>query len=108
MEPICTREDITTPPNDKHLAPMHSQLYSDTFATGIHHPSNALTEDPMSATIHLNNFTDHPYTLKKGSHIASFSVKTPELMEYFKPIERVTTWHLLQKKIENSAFYVSS
>ena len=58
--------------------------------------------------IPLNNFTDHPYTLKRGSHIANFSVMTPGQMKYVKPIEPVTTWHLLQDDPENAAFYVSS
>ena len=114
MEPICTQEDITIPPNDR-------QMYDDTTVTGILQPSNALTEDGDVAfcaalvtltagqvEILLNNFTDHPYTLKRGSHIANFSVITPGQMKYVKPIDPVTTWHLLQEDLENAAIYVSS
>ena len=91
MEPITTRDAITIPPNDRHMVSMHSQMYEDSNVTGILQPSNALTEDGDIAfcsalvtvtqgqvTIHVNNFTDQPYTLKRCSHIANFSVLTPE------------------------------
>ena len=121
MEPICTQEDITIRPNDRQMVTLTSQMYDDTTVTGILQPSNALTEDGDVAfcaalvtltsgqvEIPLNNFTDHPYTLKRGSHIANFSAMTPGQMKYVKPIDPVTTWHLLQDDPENAAFYVSS
>ena len=121
LEPIYTREDITIPPTDRQLVTSISQMYVDTAVTGILQPSNALTEDGDIAfcaamvtlstgqvEIHLNNFTDHSYTLKRGSHVANFSVMTPGQMKYVKPIDPVTTWHLLQDDPENAAFYVSS
>ena len=121
MEPICTREDITIPPNDRQLVTLISQMYVDTAVTGILQSSIALTEDGDIAfcaalvtlttgqvEIHLNNFTDHPYTLKRSSHVANFSVVTPGQMKYVKPIDPGTTWHLLQDNPENAAFYVSS
>ena len=121
MEPICTREDITIPLNDRLLVISISQMYVDTAVTGILQPSNTLTEDGDIAfcaalvtlttgqvEIHLNNFTDHPYTLQGGSHVANFSVMTPGQMKYVKPIDPVTTWHLMQDNPENAAFYVSS
>ena len=122
MEPICTQEDSTIPPNDRHLATLTSQMYDDTTVTGILQPSNALTEDgditfcaaalvtltSGQVEIHLNNFTDHPYTLKRGSHVANFSDMTPRQMKYVKLVDPVTTWHLLQDNPEKAAFYVSS
>ena len=54
-------------------------------------------------TIHENNSTDHPYTLKRGSHIANFSVLTPEQKKYVKPVDPLTTWHLLKDIPENAA-----
>ena len=121
MEPICTREDITIPPNDRHMVSMCSQMYEDTTVTGILQPSNDLAEDgditfcaalvtltQGQASIHVNNFTDQPYTLKRGSHIANFSVLTPEQLKYVKPIDPVTTWHLLQDNPENAVYYASS
>ena len=94
MEPICAREDITIPPNDRHMVSMSSQLYDDTNVTGIFQPSNDLAEDgditscaalvtltQGQISIHVNNFTDQPCTNKRGSHIANFSVLTPEQMQ---------------------------
>ena len=94
MEPICIREDVTIPPNDRHSVLMPSQLYEDTAVTGILQPSNTLTDDGDIAfcaalvtltngqvSVHLNNFTDSPYTLKRGTQVANFTVLTPEQMK---------------------------
>ena len=121
MEPICIREDVTIPPNDRHPVLMASQLYENTTVTGILQPSNNLTDDGDIAfcaalvtltngqvSVHLNNFTDSPYTLKRGTQVANFTVLTPEQMKYVKPIDPVTTWHLLQANPENAAHYASS
>ena len=37
-------------------------------------------------TVLINSFTQHPYTLKKGCHIAIFSILTPEQTKYIKPV----------------------
>ena len=121
MEPLTTREDITIPPNDRQMISMYSQMYDGSNVTGIIQPSNTFTEDGDIAFcaalvtltqgqvfIHVNNFTEQPFTLKQGSHIANFSVLTPEQMKYVKPIDPVTTWHLLQDNPENAAHYASS
>ena len=121
MEPICARKDITIPPIDRHMVSMSSQLYDDTNVTGILQLSNDVAEDGNTnfcaalvtltqgqVSIHVNNFTHHPYTLKRGSHIANFSVLTPEQMKYVKPINPVTTWHFLKDNPENAAYFASS
>ena len=121
MEPICIREDVTIPPNGRHSVLMASQLYENTTVTGILQPSNNLTDDGDIAfcaalvtltngqvSVHLNNFTDSPYTLKRGTQVANFTVLTPEQMKYVKPIDPVSTWHLLQDNPENAAYYASS
>ena len=77
MEPVWTQGDFTIPPNDRQLVALTSQMYDYITVTGILQPSNALNEDGNIAfcatlvtltsgqvEIHLNNFTDHPYTLK--------------------------------------------
>ena len=79
MEPICIREDATIPPNDRHSVQLASQLYKDTTVTGILQPSHNLTDDGDiafcaalvtltngQASVHLNNFTDSPCTLKRA------------------------------------------
>ena len=104
MEPICIREDVTITPNDRHSVQLASKLYEDNTVTGILQPSNTLTDDVEIAfcaalvtltngrvSVHRNNFTDSPYTLKRGGQVATFTVPTPEQMKYLKPIDPVTT-----------------
>ena len=82
MEPICTREDVTIPPNDRQSVQLASQLYEDTTVTGILQPSNTLTDDGDitfcaalvtltngQVSVHLNNFTDSPYTLNEAHRL---------------------------------------
>ena len=84
MEPICIWEDVTIPPNGRHSVLMASQLYEDTTVTGILQPSNNVTDDGDTAfcaalvtltngkvSVHLNNFTDSPYTLKRDTQVAT-------------------------------------
>ena len=121
MEPICTKEDVTIPPNDRHSVQLASQLYENTTVTGILQPSNTLTDDGDIAfcaalvtltngkvSVHLNNFTDIPYTLKRGTQVATFTVLTPKQMQYVEPKDPATTWHLLRDSPESSAYYASS
>ena len=121
MEPICIREEVTIPPNDRHWVLMASQLYEDTSVTGILQPSNNITDDGDivfcaalvtltngQVSIHLNTFTDSPYTLPRGTQVANFTVLTPEQMKHVKPLDPVTTWHLLQAYPENVGYYASS
>ena len=121
MEPVCIREDVIIPPNDRHSVQLASQLYEDNTVTGILQPGNTLTNDGDIAfcaalvtftngqvSVHLDNFTDTLYTLKRGSQVATFTVLTPEQMKYVKPKDPVTTWHLLQDNPENAAYFGSS
>ena len=121
LEPILNPNEITIPPNDRVLIRTNSLLYPENAVTGILQPSDLLHEEgditfcPALITLHdgnimipVNNFTDHPYKLKKGLHIASFSVMTPEQMKYVKPVDPASTWHLLQNDQEQAAHYVSS
>ena len=121
LEPILNPTEITIPPNDRVLIRTNSLLYPDNTVTGILQPCDLLHEvgditfSPALATLNhgnisipVNKFTDHPYTLKKGLHIASFSVMTPEQMKCIKPVDPASTWHLLQNDQEQAAHYVSS
>ena len=121
LEPIFNPTEITIPPNDRVLIRTNSLLYPENAVTGILQPSDLLHEEgditfcPALVTlndgnimIQVNNFTDHPYKLKKGLHIANFSVMTPEQMKYVKPVDPASTWHLLQNDQEQAAHYVSS
>ena len=121
LELILNPTEITIPPNDRVLIRTNSLLYPENAVTGILQPSDLLHEEGHitfcqaldtlndgSILIPVNNFTDHPYKLKKGLQIANFSVMTPAQMKYFKPIDPASTWHLLQNDQEQAAHYVSS
>ena len=69
-----------------------SHIYTDNEAIGIIQPSPLLGNDEdvpicpaLSSTqnnkhmVQMSNFPDQPYTLKKGTHIANFSILTPDL-----------------------------
>ena len=113
LEPILNPIEITIPPNDKVLIRTNSLLYPENAVTGILQPSDLLHEEgditfcPALVTLNdgnilipVNNFTDHPYKLKKGLHFANFCVMTPEQMKYVKPVDPASTWHFLQNDKE--------
>ena len=121
MEPILNPEDVTIPPNDRTIISIQSRIYAENAVTGILQPSETLNEendltfcaaiitlDKGTTRIHVNNFTDQPYKLKKGMHIANFSVMTPEQMKHVRPIDPVSTWHLLNENEEDAVHYISS
>ena len=58
--------------------------------------------------IHNNNFTDQPYKLKKGVQIVNFAVMIPEQMKHVRPIDPVSTRHLLNQNEEDVIYYISS
>ena len=107
LEAILNPTEITIPPNDRVLIRTNFLIYPENAVTGILQPSDRLHEEGditalvtlTDGNIHkpVNNFTNHPYKLKKGLHIANCSVITPEQMNYVKPVDPVSTWHLLQK-----------
>ena len=121
LEPILNPDDITILPNDRTLVEIKSQIYNENTVTGVLQPSDLLHEEGDitfcaavvtltngNVNVHINNFTDQPYKLKKGLHIANFSVLTPEQMKHVKPIDPVSTWHLLNENEEDAIYYVSS
>ena len=58
--------------------------------------------------IRVNNFTDQPYKLKKGLHIANFSVMTPEQMKHVRPTDPLSTWHFLHENEGDAVHYISN
>ena len=120
MEPILNPEDVTIPPNGRTIISIQSRIYAENAVTGILQPSEPLNEenditfcaaiitlDEGTTRIHANDFTDQPYKLKKGMHIANFSVMTPEQMKHVRPIDPVSTWHLLNENEEDAVHYIS-
>ena len=100
LEPILNPEDVKIPPNDHAVIPIQSQIYAENAVTGILllHEEGDITFCAAIVTlhegamrIHVNNFPDQPYKLKKGMHIAIFSVMTPEQIKYVRPIDPALT-----------------
>ena len=50
----------------------------------------------------------NPTNSKKGCTLANFSVMTPEQMKHVRPIDPVSTWHLLNANEEDAVHYISS
>ena len=57
--------------------------------------------------VQISNFLDHPYTLKKGTHIASFSIVTPEQTKHIRPVNPTSVRHLLNKNHDDAVHYVN-
>ena len=55
-----------------------------------------------------SNFLDHPYTLKKGTHIAKFSVFTPEQTNHIGPVNLTSERRLLNNSHDDAIQYKSS
>ena len=85
LEPILKTPEITIPPNDRNLIRTNSLLYPENAVTGILQPSDLLHEEgditfcPAMVTLNdgsilipVNNFTDHPYKLKKRTPYCHF------------------------------------
>ena len=85
MELILNPCDITIPPNDRITIQTHSKIYSEHNATGILQPSDTLhgegdvtfcpgliTLSENNTKVHITNFSDQPFCVEKGLHIANF------------------------------------
>ena len=104
MEPILNPYDITIPPNDRVTIQTQSQIFCDYNVTGILQPSDTLHEEgdvtfcpgiitlsEGNTKVHITNFTDQPFCIMKGLHIANFSVLIPEQLKNIQPVDPVTT-----------------
>ena len=98
-----------------------SQIYTDNEATRIIQPSPLLENDEdllicpaISSTqnnkhmVQISNFLDHPYTLKKGTHIANFSILTPEQTKHIRPVNPTSVRHLLNNSHDDAIHYINS
>ena len=56
----------------------------------------------------LSNFLDHPCTLKKGTHIANFSILTPEQTKHIRPVNPTSVRHLLNNSHDDAIHYKNS
>ena len=54
------------------------------------------------------NFLDHTYTLKKGTHLANFSILTPEQTKHIRPVNPTSVKHLLNQYHDDAIHYINS
>ena len=91
IEPILHPAETILQPGKRITIWKKSQIYTDNEATGIIHPSPLLGNDEdlligpaLSSTqnnkhmVQISNFLEHPYTLKKGTHIANQTLSTSQ------------------------------
>ena len=121
VEPILNPVETTLQPGKRTTIWVKSQIYTDNEATGIIQPSSLLENDEdllicpaLSSTqnnkhmVQISNFLDHPYTLKKGTHIANFSILTPEQTKHIRPVNPTSVSHLLNNNHDDAIHYINS
>ena len=55
-----------------------------------------------------SNFLDHFYTLKKETHMANSSIKTPEQTKHSRPVNPTSVRHLLNHNHDDAFHYIHS
>ena len=121
IERILNPVETTLQPGKRTTNWVKSQIYTDNEATGIIQPSPLLENDEdllicpaLSSTqnnkhmVQISNFLDHPYTLKKGTHIAIFSILTPEKTKHIQPVNSTSVRHLLNNSHDDAIHYKNS
>ena len=58
--------------------------------------------------VEITNFLDHPYTLKRASHITNFSIITPKQTRCIQSIDPAPVRHLLDKNLDDALQNVNS
>ena len=121
IEPILNPAETILQPGKQTTIWLKSQMYTDNEATGKIQPSPFLENDEdllicpaLSSTqnnkymVQINNFLDHPYTLKKGTHIESFSILTPEETKHIRPVNPTSVRHLLINNHDDAIHSINS
>ena len=120
LEPVLNPVETTLQPGKRTTIWVKSRTYTDNEATGIIQPSPLLENDEdllicpaLSSTqnnkqmVQNSNFLDHPYTLKKGTNIANFSILTPEQTKHIRPVNPTTVRHLLNNSHADAIHYIN-
>ena len=121
IDPILNPVETILQPGKRTTIRVKSQIYTDNEATGIIQPSPLLENDEdllicpaISSTqnnkhmVQISNFLHHTYTLKKGTHIASFSIITPEQTKHIRPVNPTSVRHLLNNSHDDAIHYINS
>ena len=57
---------------------------------------------------HIRNFSDHPYTLKKGTHLAKTSILTLGRMKHITPVNTDSVRYRLNNNHDDAILYINS
>ena len=121
IEPIINPVDTILQQRQRTTIWVKSEIYTENEATGIIQTSPLLENDEdllicpaISSTqnnrhmVQISNFLDRPYTLKKGTHIANFSILTPEQTKHIRPVNPTSVRHLLDNNHDDAIHYINS
>ena len=119
IEPILNPVETILQRGKRTTIWLKSQIYTDNELTGILQPSPFLENDEdllicpaLSSTqnnkhlLQISNFLDHPYTLKKGTHVANFSILTPEQTKHIRSVNSISVRHLLNIDHDDAIHYM--
>ena len=121
IEPILDPAETILQPGKRTTIWVKLQVYTDNEATGIIQPSPLLESNEdllicpaLSSTqnnkhmVQISNFLDHPYTLKKETQIANFSILTPEQTKHIRPVNPTSVRHLLNNNYDDAIHFIKS
>ena len=121
IDPILNPVETTLQAGKRTTIWVKSQIYTYNETTGIIQPSPLLENDEdhlicpaLSSTqknkhmVQISIFLDHPHTLKRGTHIAKFSILTPEQTKNILPVNPSSVRHLLNNSHDHSIHYINS
>ena len=58
--------------------------------------------------VQIRNFLDHPYTLKKRTHMANCCILTPKQTKHIQPVNPTSVRHLLNNNHDDAIHYINS
>ena len=121
MEPELNLVETTLQRRKRTMIWVKSQIYTNNGATGIFQFSPFLDSDEnlpihlaLSTTqnnkhmVQISGLLDHPYTLKKRTHVANFSTLTTEQMKYIRNVNLTSVRHLLNNNHDDASHYIRS
>ena len=121
IEPLLNPVETILQPRKRNTISVKSQIYTDSEATGMIRPSPFLENDEdllicpaLSSTqnnkhmVQISNFLDYPYTLKKGMHVANFSILPPEQTKHIRPVNPTSVRHLQNNNHDDASHYRNS
>ena len=121
IEPILNPVETKLQPGKRTTIWVKSQICTVNEATGIIQPSPFLENDEdlficpaLSSTqiddptVAITNFLAHLYTLKRGTHIANFSILTPEQTKNIRPVNSTSVRQLQTNNHDDAIHYINS